>query len=151
MNILPLPTPKKALFTSITPKVFNQSRLCGKLCILYTRTWSQRTVTNGAQTYLYKTINWTMYRLRRLPASVCVYNALQSVTLNQQVHTSTLERQIMMTSLVSLSLMFLCLGVTSGQVFRFGSCPDVPVQADFDVDRVSDLTFFGYSYLIYWF
>lgn len=55
----------------------------------------------------------------------------------------------MMTSLVSLSLMFLCLGVTSGQVFRFGSCPDVPVQADFDVDRVSDLTFFGYSYLIY--
>lgn len=75
--------PQKALFTSITPEVFNPSRLCGKLCILYTRTWSQRTVTNGAQTYLYKTINWTMYRLRRLPASVCVYNALQSVTLNQ--------------------------------------------------------------------
>lgn len=41
----------------------------------------------------------------------------------------------MMTSLFPLSLVVLCLGMTSGQVFKFGSCPDVPVQADFDVGR----------------
>lgn len=52
----------------------------------------------------------------------------------------------MMTSLFSLSLMFLCLGMTSGQVFKFGSCPDVPVQADFDVDQVSDLIFINLLY-----
>nr|XP_022338963.1 apolipoprotein D-like [Crassostrea virginica] len=40
-----------------------------------------------------------------------------------------------MSPLVSLALLSLSLGYASGQVFRFGKCPDLPVQADFDVDR----------------
>ncbi|XP_048738399.2 apolipoprotein D-like [Ostrea edulis] len=28
-----------------------------------------------------------------------------------------------------------CLGYVSAQVFKFGSCPNVPVQSDFDLDR----------------
>ena len=46
-----------------------------------------------------------------------------------------------MSPLVSLALLSLSLGYASGQVFRFGKCPDLPVQADFDVDRVSTINY----------